>query len=75
MSAEFLTETYNDLILLPVQSKVFFLKLSLLLTTHIEKMTEDFKHKNVSLLRDSPSVGRGHLTASMCKKKQDKYGN
>lgn len=78
MPAELLTETYNDLILLPNQSKVFFLKVSLLDKTHTgKKITENLRHRKVSLLRDSPSMGREHFTASsgMCKKKQAKYGN
>lgn len=78
MTLEFLTETYNDLIILQFKA-VFFPKSSLLHISHTgkKKWLKNLNLKKVSLLGDSPPVGRAHFTASsaMCKRKLNKYVN
>lgn len=52
MSAEFLTETYNDLVLLPIQS--FLSKVLSTVYYSYWKMTEDFEHKKKFLYWVTP---------------------
>lgn len=73
----FLTETFNDLILLPIQSSFIFKSLSHAYNSDLKKKkrTADFIQK-ISLLGESSFVETGHFTAlPVLYKEKKKQGN